>query len=104
MHSNSAADMDSPSGSLASTLPDDGASSAGCKKRVGKELGPGDRAEQIQVSCGNGFFCDVTLVSTPNKKYRFPPGLPFSLLLLSSFAWLQALSLHGLSEATMLKR
>lgn len=70
----------------------DGASPAGCKKRVGKELGSGDRAEQIQVPCGNGFSCDVTLVSTRNKKYLsacpFPscfflpsPGFSLSLFM-----------------------
>lgn len=61
-------------------------------------------AEQIQVSHGNDFSYAVTLVSICNKKYLFLSGLPFSLLFLSSFPWLQAIFLHGLSEATVLKR
>lgn len=74
------------------------------QKESGEGAGPGDRAEQIQVSQGNDFSYAVTLVSTCNKKYLFLSGLHFSLLFLSSFPWLQAIFLHGLSGATVLKK
>lgn len=83
-----------------------GTSSAGYRKRIGKELGPGARTGQTQVSYGNIFSCDVTLVSTCNKK-----NLSFLLIcsfssffFLSSFTQLQSLSFYSLTETAVLKR
>lgn len=69
-----------------------------------KELGPGARTGQTQVSYGNIFSCDVTLVSTCNKKYLLPPDMLFPLFFHSFFPQLQSLSLYSLTETAVLKR